>query len=599
MAITYSILDNLTLRVAGSVDNINNRLDRFNNSNSTLGRPIAANVRGVNGSVNYGATNIWSNENTLTYNTVFNKKHSITLLGGFSMQATTAKANGFASQNLPDESLGMDGIDEGVVYQSNASTSQNSLVSFFGRANYNFSSKYLLTATFRGDGTSKFSPAHRWGYFPSAAFAWNIRNENFLKDVSWISNLKLRTSYGITGNNRVGDFSYFSSLALPVAATYSFDNATPAPGAIPTSLGNQDLKWESTAQTDIGVDLGLFGNRIEFTADVYRKVTSDLLLNASLPVTTGFPTAYENIGKIKNDGLELSLSTVNIRSGSFSWTSNFNISFNKNTILALTRGQQSLFSTVAFESRYNMPLYISQIGQPAGMFYGHIWDGVYQYSDFDHPSPGTYILKKNVPDNGSPRATIQPGDVKYKDLNHDGTVNSSDRTVIGRGQPKYIGGFMNNLRYKSFELGVFLQWAYGNQMYNANRLFLEGNSAGRLNMNQFASYVNRWEPNHESNENFRVGGMGPITHSSRVIEDGSYIRLKTLSFAYSFPSWVTRKLNASKLSLRVTAQNLFTLTKYSGLDPEVSTRNSVLTPGFDFSPYPHAKTMVFALNATF
>jgi len=271
----------------------------------------------------------------------------------------------------------------------------------------------------------------------------------------------------------------------------------------------------------------------------------------------------------------------------------------------LTQGQQNLFSTVSFATGYTNPLYLSQIGQPAGMMYGFIFDGVYQYGDFDNPAHGVYNLKKSVPTNGSSRSTIQPGDIKYKDLNGDGVVNDYDQAIIGRGQPIHTGGFVNNFRYKGFNLNVFLQWSYGNDIYNANRLMFEGNANGLSygnDLNQFASYNDRWTPDNPTNKNYRAGGQGSILgmYNSRVVEDGSFLRLKTLSFGYSIPVRYIKNLHLSQLNFNVEAQNLLTFTKYTGPDPEVSTRTpTVLTPGFDFSAYPRARTIVFGVNATF
>jgi hypothetical protein len=234
------------------------------------------------------------------------------------------------------------------------------------------------------------------------------------------------------------------------------------------------------------------------------------------------------------------------------------------------------------------------------MMFGFVWDGNYQFEDFDNPSPGVYNLKSTVPTNGNQRSAIRPGDIKYRDLNGDGVVNESDKTIIGRGQPKHTGGFANNISYRGFQLGIFFQWSYGNDIYNANRLTFEGNVNGYTNLNQFASYVDRWTPDNPSNKYFRAGGQGPVgMHSSRVIEDGSYLRLKTLSFSYDIPKQIVRKAKITGLSLNIAAQNLFTITNYSGLDPEASVRNNTLAPGFDFSSYPQSRTIVFGLKATF
>ncbi|MGV3504759.1 MAG: TonB-dependent receptor [Adhaeribacter sp.] len=595
----YEIRRGLSFKTTASLNVRNSTTHRFYNSKTPQGSPLNRfSSIGIYGSVSHAENNVLSNENTLTYNKTFQGNHKLTALGGFSMQGTKMQGDGYSAMQLPNEALGIHGLDEGIPFGQTSYGSQNALVSYFGRLNYSFGSRYLFTATFRGDGSSKFAPKNRWGYFPSAAFAWNLVEEKFFKDKAYLSGSKLRASWGVTGNNRVGDFDRVPNLALPLGSAYSFNNGTPSQSIVLDELGNPDLKWESTEQIDLGYDLGLFSNRLEFTVDVYRKVTRDLLLDADLPVITGYTSARKNIGKIKNEGIELSLSTVNMRGGAFTWTSDFNISFNRNEILELTKGQQNLFRIVRV-GQDNPSLYVSQVGKPAGLFYGRIFDGLYQLEDFDNPAPGVYILKSHIPSNGNLRTAIQPGHIKYKDINEDGILDDNDNTVIGRGQPIHLGGFANRFAYKGLSLNVFLQWSYGNQVYNANRMIFEGNYVG-LPINQYASYIDRWSPENPSSKNYVVRGYGPAgVQSNRVLEDGSYLRLKTLSLAYAIPTRLIKKASLSRLSLTVSAQNALTFTRYSGMDPEVSVYNSVLTPGFDYSAYPIARTLNFGVNATF
>lgn len=595
--LSFDITNKLTLRLSGTENIRSTRLDNFYNSKTSQGSSLnPLNLKGVNGSITTTDVSTWSNENTLTYKNEFNKVHNLNVVGGFSTQGVTTKSNGFAAQNIPNEQLGISGLDEGLPYQAVSSLSNNTLVSFFGRVNYNYDSRFFLTGTFRGDGTSKFAPGKKWGYFPSGAFAWNMSREKFMKKIGFLSNAKLRVSYGITGNNRVPDFPYLASLSLPIGASYSFNNATPSPGIIPSTLANEDLKWESTEQIDIGYDFGLFNNRVELSFDYYRKTTKDLLLNASLPPTSGLGSVFKNVGTLRNEGLEFSLNTINIKSRTFSWSSNFNISFNTNKVIALAQNQEALFAGSFIATNP----WISQLGQPAGMFYGYSFNGVYQYSDFDNPSPGLYILRKNVPGNGNTRSSIQPGDIKYKDINGDGTINAFDQVITGRSQPIHTGGFSNNFTYKGFDLNVFCQWSYGNQILNADRFTFEGNGNRLANMNQYASYADRWSPTNPSNTLFRAGGQGLLaSFSSRIVEDGSYLRLKTVSLGYNLPASILKKLNLTQLRFHVSAQNLLTWTNYSGRDPEVSVRNTALTPGLDYVAYPQARSITFGLNATF
>src|SRR5690606_8940757 len=271
--------------------------------------------------------------------------------------------------------------------------------------------------------------------------------------------------------------------------------------------------------------------------------------------------------------------------------SNFNIAFNENKILSLTRNQESMFSPMSV-GQNTADLYLSRVGYPAGMFYGYIFDGIYQVEDFDQTIIGGYSLKSQYPDYGQDREAIQPGHVKYKDINGDGILDSKDMTIIGRGQPLHSGGFSNNFSYKGFYLNVFFQWSYGNDIFNANRMMFDGNYINLYNVNQYASGADRCTPENRSNTLFKQGGQGPAGFmSDRVIEDGSYLRLKTVSLSYTIPKKYTQPLYLSRLSLRVSAQNLITFSNYSGMDPEVSTRHTVLTPGFDYSPYPQARTI--------
>ena len=598
----YDISKDLMLKITAGTSSRKTRSEAFYNSKTPRGSansPI--NSRGVNGGIYFSGIRNLTNENILTYKKTINRYHRLNVLFGFSAQSRITDRYGYGTQLLPNETLGIPGLDEGVPSNTVAEESKFTLMSFFNRLNYNYKSKYLFTATFRSDGSSKFAVDNRWGFFPSAAFAWNMNKEKFMRPLKFVSNSKLRISYGLTGNNRVGDFSYLPGLEVPANVTVSFDNATPYNTVIFDNLGNSNLKWETTKQLDIGYDLGLFNDRIELTADIYRKTTDDLLLNAQLPFTTGFSSAYKNIGKIKNEGLELGVFSKNIQTESFTWESSFNISFNKNEVLSLAEGQNKLFSNPVFATYYdNSPLWVAEVGKPVASFHGYVFDGIYQFEDFDNPSPDAYVLKNTITTNGNPRENIQPGDIKYKDLNKDGVVNSLDQTILGRATPIHFGGFNNNFSYKGFLLNIFLQWSYGNKIYNANRLLLDGNAMLRRNLNQYATYENRWTPESPSNEYFRTGGQGPFGyHSSRVLEDGSYLRFKTVSIGYQIPTNFIKKFHLNSLTLQVSAQNLLTLTNYSGMDPEVSVRNSALTPGFDYSAYPSAQTFVFSLKGSF
>ena len=594
------------MKVSGGVNTNNRESVAFNDTLTSYGNPRATFNRGINGSVGYNNRNSWLNENTLTYNKRFNENNVLNVLGGVTEQEVHSSAYSLSNSLLPSQATNVSWLSSGAgVPTINSTASLYSLLSYLGRVNYTYHSDYLLTASFRADGSSKFAPENRWGYFPSGAFAWKFGNLPFIRNSKAISEGKLRISYGLTGNNRVGDFDYLSQYSVStIAQGYTFNNAE-EPGLIPDALGNPNLKWETTAQWDLGLDMGFLANRINLTADVYKKITKNLLLNANIPTSYGFSNILENIGKVQNQGLEISINTVNIQNRNFSWNTSFNISFNASKVLALNENQKSFFAGAPFDNGVaNIPAFLVEVGKPLGLMYGPVFDGIYQYSDFDKSASGIYTLKSTIPTNGNVRSQIQPGDIKYKDLNGDGTVDANDATVIGRGLPKNTGGFTNDFTYKGFDLSIFFQWSYGDDILNANRLVFEGNQLGNSGLNQYASYEDRWTPENPSNTLFRGDkkgtSSGPISNlfSSRVIEDGSYLRLKTVSLGYNLPKHIMKKWGIRDLNFYVAAQNLYTWTKYSGNDPEVSIYNSVLTPNADYSAYPRARTITVGIKAT-
>ncbi len=596
--LNYTFAKHFDLAIRGGINNRTILQESFYNELTSRGYPFPDNTRGINGSLYNTYLNTWVNENLLTYRNQINKDNNINVIAGATFQSNEMKRNGYAAQRVPNPELAVSGLDQGELSSLASSISRNTLVSFLSRVNYNYKSKYLFTASFRADASSKFAKGNKWGYFPSAAIAWSMGKENFIKQLNYVSDAKLRISYGHTGNNRVSDFPYLSSLTMPYSYYYSYNNQIPSNGIYPSTYGNEDLKWETTEQIDIGYDLSLFKERINLTVDLYRKNTRDLLLNAVVPYSTGYSNIFKNIGKVRNEGIEIALSTVNYKNRNFEWSTDFNIAFNRNKILALAEGQEKLISTVSFPATYTQAqLYLAKVGQPAATFFGYQWLGNYQIEDFDIQPDGSYKLKTNVPTNGG--TNIQPGDIKYKDFNGDGIVNDKDRVYIGRAIPIHVGGFNNNFAYKNLSLNVFFQWSYGNDVFNANRDMFEGNLYSRSNLNQYATYANRWTPENPNNEYFRSGGQGPTgMFSSRVIEDGSYLRLKTVAFSYRLSDNICKRLKVKSIDVYTSAQNLYTWTNYSGMDPEVSVQNSILTPGFDYSAYPREKAITFGLKVS-
>ncbi len=601
----YALFKDLKLRITGGANLYKNRNEVFNNTQTRSGSPLTVQgqLNGVNGSIQYNQVNDFVNENSLTYTKKFNENNLLTATGVFSTQSNNTRAYGYNSGRLPNENLGISGIDQGVVISSTSILSKFTLASYTGRVNYNLFKKYLFTATIRADGSSKFAKGNKWGYFPSGAFAWRLLDEDFMKNIPILSNAKLRASYGVTGNNRVADFAYLSQISTNSNAYYTFGNGL-SQAFFVANLGDDVLQWESTGQFDAGIELGFLKDRINVEVDYYKKRTYDLLLNANIAPSTGFNSSTINIGKTQNQGLEVTLNTTNISTPKFTWTTNFNISFNQNRLISLASGEDSrLSSPGGFSADWMGPSYITRIGKPIAQFYGYVYDGVYQYSDFDVLPNNTYVLKSNLPTTAGLLGTSarQPGDARYKDLNGDGVVNDADQTAIGNPYPVHLGGLSNSFTYKGFDLNVLLQWSYGNDVLNANKIYMEGAGlAGLWNLNQFASFADRWTPTNQSNAIPRLFAQGNIgVWSSRYIEDASFLRLKTVSLGYNFPAKYLKRVNIKSARFYCSAQNLYTLTKYSGPDPEVSVKGFGLTPNFDFSAYPMSRALVFGAEISF
>ncbi|WP_162946437.1 SusC/RagA family TonB-linked outer membrane protein [Chitinophaga barathri] len=592
----YDLSKSLKLRFTGSADLAATRSELFNNSNTRSGSPLTGvgRTNGVNGGLWQDDVVNLSNENSLTYTRKFNKNHQLTAVGVVSVQSRKASRFGYRANLIPNEALGIDGLDEGVIFDKESSSTYWGLVSFTSRVNYNLFQKYLFTATFRADGSSKFPADSKWGYFPSGAFAWRLSDEPFMKDLSFISNAKLRTSFGVTGNNRVSDFGYLPNIIL---GTYYPIGASSLPAYYQGRLGNEKLKWESTRQFDAGIELGFLRNRLELEMDYYHKHTYDLLLSSQIASSTGYGSATVNIGETRNRGFELTLNSKNITTGNFNWNSNINISFNQNRLVALSAGEDLRMTSIPdFSTNFPSPAWISRVGNQLVHYYGFVYEGVYQYDDFNK-IPGGYELKNELPATAGLLGTNarQPGDAKYKDLNNDGIVDDNDQTLIGTPYPKHTGGFNNNFTYKNFDLNVFFQWSYGNEVLNANNIFMEGLNGAILGRNVKATYVNRWTPENQSTTIPRSGSNGISgVLSTRYIENASFLRLKTISLGYNFRKNFIKGLESARVY--VSAQNLYTWTNYSGPDPEVSTKGFGLSPGLDFSAYPIAQTIVFGLN---
>ena len=596
--LTWEIIEDLKLKVTGGYTINKRRREEFNGTQTYTGYPGSPSGKGINGAIYWNDKTTWLNENTLTYTRRFARKHNFQFLAGFTMQGETFDYKGTISEQMSTEALGINGLHTGNYQNVTPWQYDWTMMSGLFRVNYNFKYKYYLTASFRADGSSKFPAGNRWGYFPSVGASWNINREDWLKDKEWLSNAKLRTSWGLTGNNRTTTpYDYYSQIATLPGNTQSYDyvfNGQIVSGYFPSNMSNDNLRWETTEQWNVGLDLSFIDSRIKFTADWYLKNTRDLLLQATIPASSGYTSAMLNIGSMQNQGFEFTLNLVPVQRKNFTWAMDFNISMNRNKVTALTNNQRSLMSAVSWDYNYNSQYpYITQVGKPSGMMYGYIYEGTYKYDDFNGN-----VLKDGVAYmNSVGKEQTRPGDPKYRDINLDGVIDDNDRTIIGCGQPLHTGGFGNTFNFYGFDVNMFFSWSYGNDVINANRLIFENGS--KQNLNLLKTYTQHWSENNKNSDIPRIGANGMSVYSSRVVEDGSFIRLQNVSIGYTLPRSALRKLHFDTMRVYISADNLFTITRYTGPDPEVSTRNSVLTPGFDWSAYPRSRGITAGVSFTF
>jgi len=498
-------------------------------------------------------TNVTAN-NILTYSKTFAGIHDLDFLFGNSIEQFNRKSSFLRGTDFPNEYFEYL-ANAGTVTAGTASNTLRSTNSFFGRAKYNLNNKYLFEALARYDGSSKFGENNRYGLFPAFSVAWRVSEEAFFPEA--IDDFKLRLGYGITGNDQIGDFR---SIGLYGSANYSGTS-----GLAPIQLPDPDLKWETTKQLSAGFDLSFISNRITINFDFYNKLTYDMLLDRPLPTSSGFSTITTNIGEMKNTGYEIGLTTENVKTDNFLWTSNFNISTNKNEVTKLYKGQP-IGPTGRGSNRI-------EEGEEIGYFYGYESLGV---------DPTT-------------------GDIVFRDIDNNGVINDKDQTKIGSPHPDFNGGFNNTVSYKGFELNLFLQYTYGNDVFNGTRIYTE--SCGETPDNQTTDVIDRWQKPGDIAEIPRATASDPNNNnrpSSRFIEDGSFLRIKTLSLTYNFNSNMLSKLKLYNLKVYCTMQNLYTFTQYSGMDPEVNyagDTNYIL--GTDFFTYPQARTFIFGLNVGF
>ncbi|WP_020598691.1 TonB-dependent receptor [Spirosoma panaciterrae] len=572
----YTLIDGLNIRASFGADLQNTKTNYYATRLTTDGATLGGRAS-VGNSQNIG----WLNENTLNYTRQLAPRHSLNALLGYTIQGlanetVAANANTFSDDFAEFNNLGAGSS----LVAPNSGSSDWRLISYIARVNYGFDDRFLLTLTGRRDGSSRFGPNQKFGFFPSGALAWKLANEKWMKNLTAISDAKLRLSYGLSGNQEIGNYQYLANIS---SYPYILGGALNT-GATTAGVANPDLRWEKNAQFDAGIDFGLLNNRIQVTADYYIKNTSDLLFRVGIPTSSGFSTTLKNIGSVQNKGFELSLNTINIDRGGFRWTSEFNITFNQNKILTLDGRQQFTTGTDAQIFNTTVNPILLKVGSPLGNFYGRVTDGIFQ--------------NQAEIDASAQKGSAKPGDIRYKDLNGDGVINDNDRDIIGNSNPKSFGGFNNTFSYKGFDLNVFIQGTYGNQILNYGSFDLLNLTGGN---NQSARVLDRWTPTNPSNEIPRANSAGGSRIlSSFQVEDGSYLRVKNISLGYTIPKTLLTRLSMTSARIYVTAQNWFTITKYTGYDPEVNRYgSSSLSQGLDYGAYPAAKTVLVGLNLKF
>lgn len=535
-------------------------------------KPIQVEVSKRYRSNNKSFTNLW--DNYFLFDHTFAKKHHLSMMAGTSAQWNSYDyMSGEKSGFLFDSVNQMDNGQE--VEYINGSKSEWSLMSLMARVNYSYDDRYLITATIRRDGSSRFGRNNRWGTFPSVSVAWRPSKESWFPESEIVNDLKVRAGYGVTGSQ--ASVSNYGYLATYETGVYSFGTAgTEQPSLYSASLANPSIHWEEVAQSNIGIDLAMFNSRVQFSIDGYIKNTRDMLVKASIPITSGFEdttTTYANAGKVRNQGVEMQLHTVNI-AGELNWETDFSATYNTNKIIDLNSAVPYYINQVN-----NSYLTMLQKGYPINVFYGYVTDGLFQ--------------NQSEVDNHAFQPGAAPGDIRYRDLNNDGVINEADRTVIGNPNPTWLFSMNNTVEWKGLELSVYLQGVAGNSIYNANNIENTGMAAA---MNQTVAVLDRWTGEGTSNFMPRAVYGDPNQNcrvSDRFIENGSYLRVKNIMLAYSFPSKMLQKINVHGLRLALICENVATISKYSGFDPEVSIN------GIDSSRYPIPRTYSVGLNLNF
>jgi TonB-linked SusC/RagA family outer membrane protein len=617
--LNYNVAKNIVFRSTVGYDNNYVRSDLFyskitSNARNYASLPVASVGEQFNTSI--------TNSNTLQYAVNnYKKHHDFSVLAGQEIVDLRSKLSVIETRYFPADinaakalaNMGLGSAPTGSAQPLPTSFVQppSRIFSLFGRATYGYDDKYLASFNLRSDRSSKFSPTNGSLVFPSGSFAWRFSKEKFMEKISWISDAKFRFGFGSVGNNRIDNLLYLQLYG--VTGQYALNHSI-LPGFAPSALANPNLKWETNTTRNFGLDLALFNNKLQLTVDVYKNTANDLLLLASIPSTTGYDKQIQNIGSASNRGVEFQINATPLSTKNITWTSNFNISFNKNRVESLG-GVSQITRSSGWQGSDGVDDYLVKVGEPAGLMYGFVTDGFYGIGDFDfNAATNAYTLKAGIAANGV-YGIPQPGMLKWKDLNGDGVITADgDRQVIGNANPKFTGGWNNQFSYKNFDLSVFVNFVVGNDIYNANKLEWTDGAFPNLNMinvmkNRFTNIDDNGKVVTNPDELTKLNANATIWSPVRVqrwwlhswaIEDGSYLRINNVTMGYTLPKSVLAAMKISTFRVFGTVNNLATLTKYSGYDPDVTARRSdPLTPGVDFAAYPRSRTWVMGINLTF
>ncbi|MDR0573874.1 MAG: TonB-dependent receptor [Tannerella sp.] len=581
----FQILENLKFQTSASYHFVDGEYDWYYNE-KIIGGSSPDDKSTRTASVSDDRWMHFQNTNLLTFEDVFAEKHRLSVTAVLEQQyskstSNYAAASGFFTNEKQYKNLG---LGENALKPSSYE-SQQTLLSYMGRLNYTYSGRYSLALTLRSDGASVFAENNKWGYFPSAGAAWNISNEKFMENLTWLNNLKLRLSYGAVGNQAISPYQSLDLLVTGSRPSYSFDGGkTLNPGvALSTIAGNPNLKWEVTRQLNTGIDLSLYKGRLNLTVDAYRKITTDLLLEKQLFLASGQATQMVNAGKIQNRGVEVVLGGIPVQKKSMEWNTNLTFSLNRSRVLALNDGLTEMNLGSPGMPGFNDAIRL-EVDYPIGLVKGFRYEGVWKNDE--RILAGAY--------------GVEPGSSKYSDIDNNGIIDSRDMVTIAQTLPDFTYGWSNNFRFGNVTLNVLMVGVQGNDIVNLGRFMLEGNSDG-LSRN----LLNAWTP---ENENTNVPGhdvLGNQRNSSRWVEDGSYLRVKNITLGYNFSSALLKKMKLGSLRVYLTGTNLLTFTRYTGYDPEANNASGIAWgdtapfAGFDMGSYPSQRRYTVGLDITF